>query len=622
MQKITYLGFIVYFLCGFQFAIAQHDTISRKSDSVHNVQLDSQLVKIQQLSTERLSDSLKRAGLEKQVSELSSADNLKRLDLLKELSLLKANDSLRILRQKHQVDSLRKFVKGFAVAPFRDTLFRIYTRQGSFTALERAEAVSGRIKKLSEDPSFHPDSLSIATSELTTDIVFKDELILSVSDADALWQNATKEALAARWRQKIGNAVSEHREDIRWQTLLKESLLAILVIILAGLLIYGVNRSLKWLHSQIRGRDGWFVTGIKIKNYELLNAERQIYALNVFFKFIKWFLIVLVIYLALPVLFGIFPFTRDLSDLLIGYITIPLKRIAISIWDYIPNLMTIVVLVVIFRYILRFISYIKNEIENGELTVPGFYADWANPTYQIVRVLVLAFLLIVIFPYLPGSDSAVFKGVSVFVGVLFTFGSAGALGNIVSGVVMTYTRAFKLGDRVKIGEVTGDIIEKTLLVTRIRTIQNEIVSIPNSTVISNHTINYSSDAPVNGLILHTSVTIGYDAPWRQVHQLLIDAALQTPMIEKEPVPYVYQTGLDDYYVSYRINAFTKEPNKQAAIYSLLHANIQDQFNQAGVEIMSPHYKAVRDGNAAAIPPDYLPKDYMPPGFITQPRKQE
>jgi small-conductance mechanosensitive channel len=281
-----------------------------------------------------------------------------------------------------------------------------------------------------------------------------------------------------------------------------------------------------------------------------------------------------------------------------------------------------VVLLVIFRYILRFISYIKNEIENGELTVPGFYADWANPTYQIVRVLVLAFLLIVIFPYLPGSDSAVFKGVSVFVGVLFTFGSAGALGNIVSGVVMTYTRAFKLGDRVKIGEVTGDIIEKTLLVTRIRTIQNEIVSIPNSTVISNHTINYSSDARVNGLILHTSVTIGYDAPWRQVHQLLIDAALQTPMIEKEPVPYVYQTGLDDYYVSYRINAFTKEPNKQAAIYSLLHANIQDQFNQAGVEIMSPHYKAVRDGNAAAIPPDYLPKDYMPPGFITQPRKQE
>jgi len=187
---------------------------------------------------------------------------------------------------------------------------------------------------------------------------------------------------------------------------------------------------------------------------------------------------------------------------------------------------------------------------------------------------------------------------------------------------MTYTRAFKLGDRVKIGEVTGDIIEKTLLVTRIRTIQNEIISIPNSTVISNHTVNYSSDAPEKGLIIHTTVTIGYDAPWRQVHQLLTDAALETPMVEKEPPPYVYQTSLDDYYVSYRINAFTKEPNRQAAIYSALHANIQDQFNKAGVEIMSPHYKALRDGNATTIPKDYLPEGYSAPPFKTRQTNEE
>ena len=226
-------------------------------------------------------------------------------------------------------------------------------------------------------------------------------------------------------------------------------------------------------------------------------------------------------------------------------------------------------------------------------------------------------MLVVIFPYLPGSDSAVFKGVSVFVGVLFTFGSAGALSNIVAGLVMTYMRAFKIGDRVKIGEVTGDIIEKTILVTRIRTIQNEIISIPNSTVMATHTMNYSTDVPLNGLIIHTTVTIGFDAPWRQVHQLLIDSALDTPMIDKTPLPYVYQLSLDDFYVSYRINAYTHEPNKQAAIYSALHASIQDQFNKAGVEIMSPHYKALRDGNTVAIPPDYLSKDYISPAFQTQ-----
>lgn len=223
---------------------------------------------------------------------------------------------------------------------------------------------------------------------------------------------------------------------------------------------------------------------------------------------------------------------------------------------------------------------------------------------------------------MPGSESPIFKGVSVFVGVLFTFGSAVALGNVVAGLVLTYMRAFKLGDRVKIGEVTGDVIGRSLLVTRVRTIQNEIISIPNSTVMNNHTINYSTDAPQNGLIVHTTVTIGYDAPWRQVHQLLIDAALATPLIEIEPVPYVLQTSLDDYYVSYSINAYTKAPNKQARIYSDLHAHIQDKFNEAGVEIMSPHYKALRDGNATTIPADHLPKDYQAPAFQTQQRKEQ
>ena len=199
-------------------------------------------------------------------------------------------------------------------------------------------------------------------------------------------------------------------------------------------------------------------------------------------------------------------------------------------------------------------------------------------------------------------------------GVLFTFGSAGALGNVVAGLVLTYMRAFKIGDRVTIGEVTGDVIEKTLLVTRLRTIQNEIVSVPNSTVMNNHTVNFSSDATTNGLILHTTVTIGYDAPWRQVHQLLIDAALSTQLIESEPAPYVLQTSLDDYYVSYRINAYTKMPNQQAKIYSQLHQNIQDKFNEAGVEIMSPHYNALRDGNATTIPAENLPKDYKTPSF--------
>jgi len=602
--------------------LAQVDSTKHTSDSLLNNQLEKQALKVRQLAAERIADSLKRTDLEDQVTQLKSSDQLKRAGLLKELSALKQNDSLKQVRQKRQVDSLKKFVTGFGVAPFRDTLFFIFTRQGSFTPKDRAEAIAKRIAGLSDDYTFKTDSLKMVGSEQTEDIFYKNNLLVSVSDQDALWQNTTKIELAAQWKTLLGAAVKQYRKETSWSTLLKEGGMALAVTIIVILLIYGINNLFRWLLSKTQSDEAWYTMGIKIKNYELVNSSQSVYVLHGLIRLVKWLLIIVLIYLALPVLFGIFPFTKNISDTLLGYITTPLKRIGIAIWDYIPNLMTIFVLVVIFRYVLKFFRYLKIEVEQGKLTIPGFYADWANPTYQILRVLILAFALVVIFPYMPGSDSQIFKGVSVFVGVLFTFGSAGALGNIVAGLVLTYMRAFKLGDRVKIGEVTGDIIGRTLLVTRIRTIQNEIISIPNSTVMGNHTVNYSSDAQVNGLIVHTTVTIGYDAPWRQIHQLLIDAALDTLMIEQEPKPYVLQTSLDDYYVSYRINAFTKEPNRQAVIYSHLHANIQDKFNDAGVEIMSPHYKALRDGNATTIPTDYLPKDYQAPAFNTEDRKKK
>lgn len=614
----------LYFLLLISLGISANaqDSLKHRNDSLLNVKLAKQSLKVQQLAAESLADSLKRADLESQVAQLKNNDQLKRAALLKELTALKQNDSLRRDRQKHQIDSLRKFSSGFGIAPFRDTLFYIFTRQGSFTPKDRAEAIATRINKLSDDYGFRADSLKVLPSEQTADIYYKNNLLLAVSEQDALWQNSTKAQLAESWKTAIGIAVKQYREETSLSTLAKEGSLALLVIIVVALLIYGINRLFRWLLSKTHNQEAWYSKGIRIKNYQLVDAARSVYVLHTLIRLAKWVTIILLIYLALPVLFGIFPFTKNISDTLLGYVAAPLKKIGLAVWNYIPNLITILVLVVIFRYVIKFFRYLKTEIEVGKLTIPGFYPDWANPTYQILRVLILAFMLIVIFPYMPGSDSPIFKGVSVFVGVLFTFGSAGALGNIVAGLVLTYMRAFKLGDRVKIGEVTGDVIGKSLLVTRVRTIQNEIISIPNSTVMGTHTVNYSTDAAVNGLIMHTTVTIGYDAPWKQVHQLLIDAALATPMIEQEPKPYVLQTSLDDYYVSYRINAFTKEPNRQAVIYSHLHANIQDKFNEAGVEIMSPHYKALRDGNATTIPTDYLPKDYQAPPFNTQERKSE
>ena len=217
----------------------------------------------------------------------------------------------------------------------------------------------------------------------------------------------------------------------------------------------------------------------------------------------------------------------------------------------------------------------------------------------------------VAYPYIPGSDSLAFKGVSVFIGVLFSLGSQSSVSNIIAGFTLTYRRAFKVGDRVRIADFTGDVLQTRLQVTILRTIKNEEIVVPNSMIINSHVINYSAEARERGLILHTTVTIGYDAPWRKVHELLLKAAEGTKGLLREPVPFVLQRSLDDFYVTYELNAYTENPQGMDQVYSNLHQNIQDAFNDAGMEIMSPHYTQVRDGNRAAIPDSYLPENYEP-----------
>ena len=431
------------------------------------------------------------------------------------------------------------------------------------------------------------------SSETTADIDFRDRTIMSVSENDALWNNTSREELAKKYQETISDAVMKYKSATSFKTILTDIGLALLVLILIIVLIKYISRFFHWSAIKIRQQENKRIKGIKVKDYTLFDARRQVKVLLSANTILKWFIIFLAIYIALPILFGIFPWTKNFASTLIGYIINPVTKIATGLWNYLPSLITIIVIIFIFRYILKGIHFLKTEIEKEKLKIPGFYPDWANPTYQIVRILVFAFMIIVIFPYLPGSDSPVFRGVSVFLGFLFTFGSAGSLSNIIAGLILTYMRLFKIGDRVKIGEVTGDVIEKSLLVTRVRTIKNEIISIPNSTVMSSHTINYSSDAPDKGLIIHTTVTIGYDVPWRDMHKALIDAAIKTELVLKDPPPFVLQTSLDDFYVSYQINAYIRDANKQAIIYSDLHQNIQDMCNERGIEIMSPHFISKR-----------------------------
>lgn len=601
--------------------IAQGDTSSVRSDSIRNVFLQDQARQLKELENQRRNDSLERIDLEGQLIKLKSTDNLKKQELLQQLEDLKSVDSIRTAKQSQKIDSLKQFVTGFPVVPFLDdTLFVVYSKLGSFSPQDRAEAISRRINDLVDDYFFKPDSLKFELYESSVDINYGDKTITSITDLDALWMDMNKGQLAEVYRKKIIESVTSYKHMISWKTLSKEILLALLVIAILLTIIISIRKLFRWIRFRIISQRGKKFKGIKIKSYQLFDANSEVTFFIAVSDIVKWIAIIVSIYLALPILFGIFPWTQGYSGTMLNYFLDPLKSITSGIWEYIPNLITIAVIVFVFRLVLKGLNFLKEEVEEEKLSINGFFPDWANPTYQIIRILVLAFMLIVIFPYMPGSDSAVFKGVSVFLGVLFTFGSAGALSNVVAGLILTYMRAFKVADRVKIGDVTGDIIEKSLLVTRIRTIKNEIISIPNSTVMSSHTINYSSDASIRGLIMHTTVTIGYDVPWRQVHQLLLDAAKATDDIQNDPAPFVLQTSLDDFYVSYQLNAYTSQPQSQAVIYSNLHQQIQDKFNEAGVEIMSPHYKALRDGNTSTIPGENLPEDYVAPGFKMEKEK--
>jgi small-conductance mechanosensitive channel len=290
---------------------------------------------------------------------------------------------------------------------------------------------------------------------------------------------------------------------------------------------------------------------------------------------------------------------------------VPLTAIEKAILTHIPNVVFIVIIVIIVRYILKLMKYFFQAVEKGNITFSGFYPEWSKPTYKILSYLVIAFFVVVAYPYIPGSDSQAFKGISIFVGVLFSLGSQSAVSNMIAGFALTYRRAFKVGDRVKIADFTGDVVETRVQVTTLRTIKNEDIVVPNSLIMSSHVINYSTEAREKGLILHTTVTIGYDAPWRRVHELLIKAAERTEGVLREPPPFVLQTALNDFYVSYELNAYTDNPQEMVQTYSLLHQNIQDAFNEGGVEIMSPHYTQLRDGNKVTIPESYLPKDYVP-----------
>lgn len=546
------------------------------------------------------------------VQEELAAVRLNEANLRMEIEQMKlttyAADSVKRTRQKLRIDSLRQVTQGVPVIVDDDTLFYFYAKRGGHTPQQRAENVANDITALGKRFNLKPDSLYIESSDIVTDVMYDNKVIVSFTDQDGLWEGCTRDQLAAEKRLVILEKLKVMKEEHGFLQLCKQVAYFVLVLVGQFLLFWGTN----WLFRRVKVRivklRNTRLKPFSIQDYELLDTHKQVKLLIFLASLVRYAFMLLQLLLSVPLLFSIFPQTKNLAFQLFSYIWNPVKSILVGIVSYIPNLFTIFVICLAIRYLVRLFRYLAGEVQSERLKLRGFYPDWAIPTYHIIRFLLYAFMIAMIYPYLPGSNSGVFQGISVFVGLIVSLGSSTVIGNIIAGLVITYMRPFKIGDRIKLNDTTGNVIEKTPLVTRIRTPKNEVVTIPNSFVMSSHTVNFSQSAREYGLIIHSEVSIGYDVPWRKVNKLLIEAALNTPGVVDDPRPFVLSTSLNDWYPVYQVNAYIKDADKLAQIYSDLHQNIQDRFCEEGVEIMSPHYMAMRDGNASTVP---LKEDMKP-----------
>jgi small-conductance mechanosensitive channel len=455
---------------------------------------------------------------------------------------------------------------------------------------ERADAIEARIVAVAQDPDFDPAQLEVVESPEVSRIQAGDRLIMGVFDADAEIEQMNRQALAEIQKGVIGEAVTRYRAD-RAPDKIKGGLRALAIATAAFLGAVVLLFMLAGLVERLMvGRVKPRVLALHIKSLGLLPGDQLWASLAALARALRFLLLLLLAYLYAQFALNQFPSTRPIAQQLAGYLLDPLRTMGNELLAELPSLMFLLVLFIVVRIVLRFLKFWFAAVASGALHVAGFEPQWAEPTYRLVRIGVAAFALVIAYPYIPGSGSEAFKGLSIFAGVLFSIGSSSFISNYMAGYTLIYRRLFAVGDRVKIDDVVGEVMEVRVQVTRLRTYKNEEVIIPNSTILNSVVKNYTKLAASRGLILHTTVGIGYEVPWRQVEGMLLTAAERTSGVLKEPKPYVLQTGLGDFAVTYEINAFVGDTGQIAQRYDELHANIQDVFNEYGVQIMTPAYE--------------------------------
>lgn len=593
--------FRIYLILALLLIYPASDLFSQKSENV-KAEADSEV--LQDTLSKAVKDSMEIEDLRLQVQELKLNEILIRSEYDRSLKQTAEADSIKKAQQRARVDSLRNHTNGIPLVIEGDTLFLLYAKRGGVSPRERISRAEETVLKLGKSLTMKVDSLYIFESEYVTDIMCGESVIITLTDQDGLWQNKTRQELAEEYLPVLSNVIERLHAEYGLSMKIKGVLLSLLIIALQIGLIYLTNRMFRKVRRKIVQFMRSKMRPVKIKDYEFLDVSKQARVLLFLSNVLRLLVILIQLIISIPMLFSIFPETKDLAYTLFSYVWTPFWDILKGIGRYMPNFIKIVVIFICFRYLNKGLKYVANEIATGKLSITGFYADWAYPTYYIIRFLLYSFMVVMIWPLLPSSDSAIFQGVSVFVGLVVSLGSTTVIGNLMAGMVLTYMRSFRIGDQIKMNDVMGIVIEKTPFVTRIRTRQNEIVTIPNSAVMSAQTINYSMSIEYQPVLVTVDVGVGYEIDRQEVQRLLIEAALEAKGVLTFPKPFVLITKLDDFYCCYQINAYTRDVKTLARVNSNLNEKVVDKFNEAGIELLSPHFEAQRDGNDIMMPPSY------------------
>ena len=499
-------------------------------------------------------------------------------------------DSARRAIQRQRIDSLRRITPGVPLIVEGDTLFYIHASLGGDDAKHRAATTARKITLIGKSLKVTTDSMYIFEGEYTADIMCGEIVIISISDLDGLWNGDTRMELAKEWLPIISAEIQALHAEYGLKAKLTGLGWAVFLIVVQILFFLLTIKLIRWLRRKIIDGLGGKIKPLAAKDYVLLNMNQLKRILLALTRTLQILLIILQLFISLPLLFSIFPETEKFTWNMINYVWSPLRDTVLSLIHYFPNLVKIIVIIMVVRWILKGLRHLSDEIAVGRLKIDRFYQDWAQPTYHIIRIFVVAFTLVVIWPWLPGSESGIFKGVSIFVAALFSLGSTTTIGNLISGIIITYMRPFLVGDYVAIGDREGEVVEKNAFITRLKDIKGNIITVPNNSILSQQTINYTAAIrDGQGTVVHSVFTFTYKVPRQTIEEYLLEGASRCQLLLKEPKPFVLVTALEDFYTRYEINGYTTQTDRLFEVYSELHKNIIDVFSEHDLDPTSSHF---------------------------------